>query len=98
MHRLALALGRTVSELRATLTFNELRAWEEYYRLEPWGATRDNMHAGMIAAAIVNPTRKRGTRALSFSDFMLKPASEKYRDNRKRFKAAMKALATKRGE
>lgn len=84
-----------MAELRATLGFAELRRWEEFYRVEPWGAVRDNMHAGMIAAAIANQNRKRGSRAYSFNDFMLTSKSEQFASNRERFRRMLKANAKK---
>lgn len=78
------------------MTFNELRAWEAYYAVEPWGSARDNMHAGLICAAIGNTNRKRGARPLSFADFMLRPRSEQFADNRKRFFGMLKANAKPR--
>lgn len=50
MHRLALALGRTVAELKDTLSSSEMSNWIEYYKLEPWGAWRDNWHASILAS------------------------------------------------
>lgn len=75
------------------MTFNELRAWEAYYALEPWGQARDNMHAGLIAAAVSNPHRKKGTRPVTHKDFMLVPRDEQFADNRKRFFSGMRAMA-----
>ncbi|HEX6962109.1 MAG TPA: hypothetical protein VF175_09600 [Lacipirellula sp.] len=41
--------------------------WQAYYRIEPWGVWRDNLHAGIIASAVyaanangpasINPTK-----------------------------------------
>lgn len=98
LHRLALALGRTVAELRAGMSYNELRAWDEYYRLEPWGPARDNMHAGLVASTLVNINRRKGTRAATFQDFMLTAAAEQGRDNMRRFRETLRALARPRGE
>lgn len=88
-----MALGRTVAELNASLTYSEFRAWEAYYAVEPWGAARDNMHAGLIAAAIGNTNRKKGSRPLTFKDFMLTPRDEQFRDNRQRFFGMLRANA-----
>jgi len=42
-----------------------------YYELEPFGARRDNWHAGMIAALLANIHRGKGAKAASPADFML---------------------------
>lgn len=48
----------------------ELEDWKRYYLVEPWGAWRDNLHAGIIAAMIANTApstrRKRARRADEF--------------------------------
>lgn len=80
------------------MSYAELRAWEEYYLHEPWGAARDNMHAGLIAAQIVNVNRRKGARAATFQDFMLTTAAEQGRDNMRRFRETLRALARPRGE
>ena len=60
----------------------ELADWVEYYRLEPFGAYRDNIHAGMIAAQVVNMTpRKKGAKALTAADFMVEDRTEKAKKN-----------------
>ena len=61
----------------------EFAEWQQYYGLEPFGAWRDNWHAGTVAALIFNANRGKGQRALSVSDFMyLDPESaEKKRDD-----------------
>ena len=69
MHRLALALGRTVAELSATMGSSELSDWIDYYKLEPWGAWRDNYHAALIASMHA----KEGTR---LSEFFYEPPAE----------------------
>ncbi len=54
LFRLALALGRTVAELRAVLTFAEFQEWCLYYQIEPWGQERADLRAGQICATIGN--------------------------------------------
>lgn len=78
------------------MSFNELRAWEAYYVVEPWGQLRDNMHAGQICAAVSNPHRRKGTRPLTHKDFLLVAREEQFENNRKRFFGMLQASA-KRG-
>lgn len=40
MHRLALALGRTVAELVEAIDLDELLGWLAYWSAEPWGEMR----------------------------------------------------------
>jgi len=36
------------------LSLRELAEWTAYYGLEPFGAARDNLHAGIVAATAAN--------------------------------------------
>jgi hypothetical protein len=74
----------------------EYMRWGEYYRCEPWGATRDNMHAGIIAAALTNPHRRRGTRALTHDDFMLRDSRTQHADQRRKFREYLRSMAVKK--
>lgn len=67
-HRLALALGRTVSELDNTLSSSEFVEWMAYYTIEPWGQWRDNWHSAQIAALLYNVNSSK--KQLTTNDFM----------------------------
>ena len=51
---LALRLGRTLHELRQTLTASELKLWIAYDRLSPIGDWRGDVQAAQISAAAIN--------------------------------------------
>lgn len=55
----------------------ELVEWVAYYELEPFGARRDNWHAGIIAALLANIHRAKGAKAVSPSDFLLEDPGER---------------------
>lgn len=80
------------------MSHNELMAWERYYQVEPWGQLRDNMHSGMIAAAIVNQHRKRGGKVFTYEDFLMVPVREQRAKNRGKFFTAMRAMAKREGD
>jgi hypothetical protein len=67
-------MGRTVAELKASISRRELQEWMEFYALEPWGSEIDWFRTGTIAAVVANsaPNRKRGSKAMSPKDFMPK--------------------------
>lgn len=80
MHRLALALGKTVHEIESQMTMREFYAWLDFYAVEPFGDTRADIRAGIIAATTANVYRGKGKKPFSPSDFMLfkdEPDSEK---------------------
>ncbi|PLR48624.1 phage tail protein [Chimaeribacter arupi] len=51
---LALRLGRTLDELRQTLTVSELRMWIEYDRVSPISDRRGDIQAAQVATAVLN--------------------------------------------
>jgi len=51
---LALRLGRTLQELRDTLTASELKMWIEFDRISPIGDWRGDVHAAQISVATLN--------------------------------------------
>jgi hypothetical protein len=54
LFRLALAMGRTLQELRAALSYAEFQEWCLYYQIEPWGEDRSDLRAGIVASTIAN--------------------------------------------
>ncbi|HEY3432551.1 MAG TPA: hypothetical protein VGK09_08385 [Rhodocyclaceae bacterium] len=56
LFRLALALGRTVSELSApgVLSHAEFVQWCQFYNQEPWGKYQDDLRTGVIASTVAN--------------------------------------------
>lgn len=48
-HVLALALGKTVGELQATMTHKEFESWKEFYALRPF----DDLHRFHRPAAVI---------------------------------------------
>lgn len=47
-------MGRTVNELRATLTASELKMWIAYDRMSPIGDWRGDVQAAQVSTAILN--------------------------------------------
>lgn len=56
------------------MTWEQLREWHQYAQLEPFGAERGDLQAGIVAAAVINsnPYRKKGAKVVKASDFVLK--------------------------
>ncbi len=73
LFRLALAMGRTIEELRAVLSYREFLDWCVYYEVEPWGETRADLRAGIVASTIANYAGKQrsdGAEPAIPTDFM----------------------------
>lgn len=49
---LALRMGRTLSEMRQTMTASELMMWIEYDKISPLGDTRGDIQAAQIVSAV----------------------------------------------
>ena len=70
MFRLAILLGRTVGELRSTITEAELRLWMLYLAEEgPQGADRGDIHVGILASTIANVHRGKNRPPFKETDF-----------------------------
>ncbi|EKM6459594.1 DUF4035 domain-containing protein [Cronobacter dublinensis] len=75
---LALRLGRTLLELKQTMTASELRMWIEFDRLNPISDRRGDIQAAQVAAAILN---SQGAK-LSIDDVLLQwSAPDQQEDN-----------------
>lgn len=68
--RLALKLGRTVSELQDSMSSAEFGEWVAYYSLEPFGERHDDIRMGTLAALNANLNRSPGGRVYLPEDFM----------------------------
>lgn len=54
MFRLALALGRTVRELQASMDSDELTEWAAYHKLDPFGGVRGDYQSAIITSNLMN--------------------------------------------
>lgn len=54
LFKLALKLGRSVEELKATMPFKELVQWISFYELEPWGSEIEGIRHAVTAASSAN--------------------------------------------
>lgn len=73
---------------------SEYEDWMLYYRVEPWGAYRDNLHAGIIASAVINSSmnKRRGT-SVTANDFVLRTRSEEAANETAETLAQLEALS-----
>lgn len=78
------------------MSASEYQEWKLYYASEPFGAWRDNLHAGIIASVVANAFRKASARALTPQDFILMTSEERRQTSLARGLSALRALA-KRG-
>ena len=79
-----------------SLGSSELNEWMLFWKTEPWGPYRDNIHAGLIAATIANVYRKKNSKAITHEAFMLTDQSSYKRNTSKETLAWMKAVAKRK--
>lgn len=85
-------MGRTIEEMKRSLTQREYLGWQLYWEAEPWGPWRDNMHAAIIAREIRRPQVKPGTR-VDHETFMLRDPRIRSKDNETKVIAFLRAIA-----
>lgn len=75
--KLALRLGRTVSELDQTMSARELDMWQAFDFFEPIGISREDALSANIAYTLA---RSQGVQDISLSNYMLFNNRDKYID------------------
>ena len=82
MFLLALKLGRTVAELEATLTYNELIEWRKYYEETRFGELIADRRNAELLAMMFNVNRSPWQAAKTSDDFMVyKPRKREMSDD-----------------
>lgn len=94
-HELALAQGKTLAELDATMTAAEFAQWVAFHELRPWGAQRDNWHHAQTQALLYNINRGKAQSAVKVSDFMYKDEGTRRRESFEAFRQFLDARAVK---
>ncbi len=73
LHRLALRLGRTVAELRASLGTDELAAWFAFDAISPIGDERLDYNFARLCVLVCElmGAKRRDGRRIRFDDFLI---------------------------
>lgn len=62
-----------------SISSTQLQEWFDYYRLEPFGVDRDNLHTGIIASTIANCNRtSESDKIFTPEDFLLTPQNNNH--------------------
>lgn len=61
--------GCTVAELKQRMTAQEFQDWKAFYLVEPFGNTREDHRAGIIAATLANTFKKKSAKRYTPADF-----------------------------
>jgi hypothetical protein len=78
--KLALRLGRTLGELKRSMSVSEFREWLAFNHLSPIGDERADVLHAIGAYASVKPHTRRGS-SLKVGDFVPKWSEEQKRQN-----------------
>lgn len=92
MLKLSLALSTPVYELEQCMTSSEFSEYMEYDAIAPFGNERDNIHAGLIASAVINSSMSRPKKPVMPSDFMLKTTADRQAEDEKQKVQALMAF------
>jgi hypothetical protein len=65
-----LALGSTVAELQERMSSTEFSEWIAFYRLEPFGARRNDWGHAIVASVVYNMLKAKGSKDLTAEDFL----------------------------
>lgn len=68
--KLALRLGKTLGELRQSMSISELRLWMAFDRVSPIGDERNDFHSAQISAAVINAQKTKDF--VPISDMLLR--------------------------
>lgn len=93
---LSITFGRFPSEIERELSSSDYTDLMAYYRVEPWGPQRDNLHSAQIAALTYNANRGNG-RPVKIDDFMFKPEVKIQRDADSSARAFLKSKVKSNG-
>ena len=87
----------TVGELESRMGSSELAEWVRFWQMDPWGAYRDNIHAGLIASTLANVYRRKNSPPITYQEFMLVDKSTQAKRRNREFLGWMSAVAKKAG-
>ena len=68
-HRLGLALGKSIAEIR-NLPFDEFVSWKLYYQLEPWGWHDDEYRTAALLTQMWNTRVSKQSQAKKVKDYI----------------------------
>lgn len=68
--------------------------WQTYWRCEPWGSWRDNLHVAILAREIRRPQLRKGVR-IDMNDFMVRSPAERKAEAASNLLTFLKSVAKK---
>lgn len=87
-----------MAELEAQLTAQELAEWQGYWLLEPWGATRDDIHASRLESMLYNIHRGKEAPPKPWPEFMYRDKWQAEDDKKAEFKRSILSFIRRNNE
>jgi len=87
----------TVHDLQDRMPSDELTEWMAYWRLEPFGAWRDNWHHAQMLSMTFNANRGRRQQPMHVGDFFYKDQDTIREEQSRKFMKGLDMLAVKNG-
>jgi hypothetical protein len=81
----------TIARMRRSMTQREFERWRKYWAIEPWGPWRANMHAAILAQAMLLPHVKKGAK-IRLDDFMIMDPQERASKQQREANQALMAM------
>lgn len=75
------------------MSAREFSQWMDYFRSEPFGPVRDNLHSGTIAAMLFNAHRGKQQKPMTAADFLLMSDRDRMAQRTKKTVDTMRAIA-----
>ena len=72
-------LGKSIGWVES-LPYRELREWQAYYNIEPFGESRMDLRFALMTANLISPHMKKGQKP-RLEDYMLKFKSKRQMSN-----------------
>lgn len=80
--------------MKAQMTQRAYLGWRRYWRAEPWGPWRDNMHTALLAKELRRPQVRRGT-VIDLDQFMVRDPEERAEERKGNFFTFLRSVARK---
>lgn len=78
--------------MKAQMSHRAYLGWRRYWRAEPWGPWRDNMHTALLARELRRPQVRKGTR-IDLDHFMMRDPGDRAEEQKQGFFAFLKTVA-----
>jgi hypothetical protein len=73
----------------------EFLGWQRYWRAEPWGPWRDNLHMAVLAREVIKPHLRKGVR-VRLADYFYRDPEERQHEARAQLISSLRMIGRRR--